>query len=130
VTDGYTHKRLDEVEDSAPKFGSDEFQEARFASSDLEAEQTGISHFRIHPGKRQPFAHHHDRIEEIYVVLAGSGRVKLGDEIVELSALDAIRVSPTVIRSFEAGPEGLEFIAVGACDADDRGEILPGWWQD
>ncbi len=60
----------------------------------------------------------------------GSGRLKLDDEIVEVAALDAIRVSPEVTRSFEAGPDGLELIAVGARDADDRGEILPGWWQD
>lgn len=127
---GYTHKRLTEVEDSAAKHGFAEFQEARFATSGLEAEQTGISHFRLHPGKRQPFAHHHDEIEELYVVLSGSGRVKLDDEVAEVTALDVLRVSPQVIRSFEAGPEGLEFIAVGPCDRDDRGEILPGWWQD
>src|SRR3954454_110940 len=87
----YTHMNLSEVKDSAPGFGADEFQEARFAREDLDAEQTGISHINVKPGKRMPFGHKHDEAEEIYVVIAGSGRVKLDDEIVEVTELDAIR---------------------------------------
>jgi mannose-6-phosphate isomerase-like protein (cupin superfamily) len=125
----YTKKKLTEVEDSAPKFGYDELQEARFASKDLEAERTGVSHHRVKPGKRQGFAHKHTDAEEVYIVIAGSGRVKLDDEIVEITELDAIRVSPDVIRQFEAGPEGLEWVAVGAHHEGD-GEMLPDWWSD
>jgi mannose-6-phosphate isomerase-like protein (cupin superfamily) len=125
----YTLKKLTDVEDSAPKFGYGEVQEARFAGKDLDAEQTGISHLRVKPGKRQGFAHKHDDAEEIYVVVAGSGRVKLDDEIVEIEALDAIRVSPGVIRQFEGGPDGIELVAVGARH-DGDGELLPGWWSD
>ena len=125
----YTHKKLTDVEDSAPKFGYSELQEARFAAKDLDAERTGISHLRVKPGKRQGFAHKHDDAEEIYVVVAGSGRAKLDDEILDLEVLDAIRVSPGVVRQFEGGPEGLELIAVGARHEGD-GELLPGWWTD
>ena len=125
----YTHKNLTEVDDSAPKFGYEENQEARFANRDLEVVDTGLSHLRVKPGMRQGFAHRHDEAEEVYVVISGSGRVKLDDEIVELAARDALRVSPGVTRQFEAGPEGLELIAFGPRH-DGDGEIVPGWWSD
>jgi mannose-6-phosphate isomerase-like protein (cupin superfamily) len=129
MSDPYTIKQLTEVEDSAPKHGFGEIQEARFASSDLDTEQTGLSHHRLSAGNRQPFAHRHENAEEVYVVLSGSGRLKLDDEIIEVAALDAIRVAPQVTRCFEAGPGGLEVLAAGARHEGD-GEIIPGWWKD
>ena len=125
----FTHKKLTDVKDSAPEFGLDEAQEARFAKGDLEAERTGLSHVRLKPDKRSPFGHKHDEAEEVYIVLSGSGRMKLDDEIIELERLDAVRVSPAVIRAFEAGPEGIEVLAVGARH-DGDGETFPGWWSD
>lgn len=125
----YTHRNLDEVDDSAPKFGYDEVQEARFANQALETEQVGFAFHRVKPGKRQGFGHKHDAAEEVYVVLSGSGRVKLDDEIVEIARLDAIRVSPEVARQFEAGDEGLEIVAFGARHEGD-GELLHGWWDE
>jgi len=125
----YTLKNLSEVEDSAPKFGYEELQEARFARGELEAEQTGIAYHRVKPGKRQGFAHRHDRAEEVYVVLRGSGRAKLDDAIVELAPLDALRVAPGVTRQFEGGPEGLELLVAGPHQESD-GELFPGWWSD
>lgn len=125
----FTHKKLTDVKDSAPEFGLDEAQEARFARKDLEAERTGLSHVRLKPGKRSPFGHKHDQAEEVYVVLGGSGRMKLDDEIIELERLDAIRVSPEVVRAFEGGPEGLEVLAIGARH-DGDGETFPDWWSD
>jgi mannose-6-phosphate isomerase-like protein (cupin superfamily) len=129
MTSPFTHKKLTDVEDSAPKFGLEEVQEARFAKNDLDAEQTGVSLERVKPGKRQGFGHKHEKCEEVYVVLSGSGRVKLDDEIVEIEQLDAIRVSPGVTRQFEAGPDGLDLLAVGP-RSDGDGEIIPGWWSD
>jgi mannose-6-phosphate isomerase-like protein (cupin superfamily) len=129
VAGPYTLKKLTDVDDSATKFGYGEVQEARFATRDLEAEHTGVSHHRVKPGKRQGFAHKHENAEEVYVVLAGSGRVKLDDEIVDIEALDAIRVAPGVTRQFEAGPDGIELIACGPRHEGD-GELLPGWWAD
>lgn len=126
----YTHKNLGAVEDAAAKFGFDETHESRFASEDLQTEQTGVSHHRLKPGKRQPFGHRHDEAEDVYVVIAGSGRVKLDDKVVELRPLDAVRVSAGVTRAFEAGDEGLEFLAFGPRRPDDRGEIIQGWWID
>jgi mannose-6-phosphate isomerase-like protein (cupin superfamily) len=125
----YTLKKLTDVEDSAVKFGYSEVQEARFANDDLEAEDTGVSHLRVKPGKRQAFAHRHDEAEEVYVVLAGSGRLKLDDDIIDVEPLDAIRVAPGVTRAFEGGPEGIELIAFGARHEGD-GELIPNWWTD
>jgi uncharacterized cupin superfamily protein len=107
----YTIKNLREVEDMAAAQGFGEVQEARFAHGDLNAEQIGISLQKVKPGKRHAFAHRHQDAEEIYVVVSGSGRVKLDDEVKEVRELDAIRVAPSVTRAFEAGDEGLELIA-------------------
>lgn len=120
----YTKKNLRDVEDSAPKFGFDAVQEARFASGDLETEGTGLAYHVVKPGQRQGFAHRHDEAEEVYVVLSGTGRVKLDDQVEDLKPRDAIRVAATVVRSFEAGDDGLEILAFGPRNTDDRGEII------
>ena len=125
----FTHKKLNEVKDSAPEFGYGDRMEARFAKDDVEAEETGFSFHRLKPGKRQPFGHRHDEAEEVYVIVRGNGLLKLDDEIIEVEALDAIRVSPAVTRAFEAGDEGLEVIVFGPHHKGD-GEILPDWWSD
>ena len=129
MTDPYTLKKLTEVEDSATRFGFTETQEARFANEDLEVEETGVSHHRVKPNRRQAFAHRHEEAEEVYVVLSGSGRVKLDDEILEVERLDAIRVAPGVIRAFEGGPEGIELLAFGP-RRDGDGELIQDWWTD
>jgi mannose-6-phosphate isomerase-like protein (cupin superfamily) len=130
MTTPYTLKKLTDVEDSAVKFGFDAIQEAYFAKDDLDAEDTGVSFYRLKAGKRQPFAHKHDEAEEVYVVLAGSGRAKLDDEIIDIGPLDALRVAPGVIRGFEAGPDNaLELLAFGPRH-DGDGELLEGWWSD
>ena len=109
----YTIKNLLEVDDAAAAGGFGEMQEARFAHGDLEAQQTGISLQKVKPGKRHAFAHRHKQAEEIFVVLSGSGRVKLDDETVEVRPLDAIRISPEHTRAFEAGPDGLDLLVFG-----------------
>ncbi len=120
----YTIRNLQEIEDIAPKFGFSEVQEARFPREQVGAETIGFAYHVIHPSKRGG-AHRHENAEEVYVVLAGSGRIKLGDEIHELSPLDAIRVAPHVARAFEAGPDGLQILAFGPRHAGD-GEMLEG----
>jgi quinol monooxygenase YgiN/quercetin dioxygenase-like cupin family protein len=126
---GHTVRNLGEAEDQAAKYGYGEMGESRFPSDDLEAEHTGVSHQRLRPGKRQMFAHRHRRAEEVYVVLSGSGRVRIENEIVDIGPLDAIRVGPQQTRAFEAGPDGMEFLAFGARARGDA-EIVPDWWTD
>ena len=129
MTPPYTLKQLTDVEDSAVKFGLGEVQEARFCRGDLEAEDTGVSLYMLKPDKRQPFGHKHDEAEEVYVVMAGSGRMKLDDEILDIAKLDAVRVAPGVMRSFEAGSDGLQMLAFGPHHEGD-GELIQGWWTD
>jgi mannose-6-phosphate isomerase-like protein (cupin superfamily) len=126
---GYTIKNLREVDDLAVKHGFSDAQEARFPREDLGAEATGVAYLVVHPGKRQPFAHRHHEAEEIYVVLAGAGRAKLDDDMVEIRPMDAIRVSPSVTRVFEAGPDGLELLAFGPHHARDA-EMVQDFWRD
>jgi mannose-6-phosphate isomerase-like protein (cupin superfamily) len=123
----HTHINLDDVDDAAPGNGFGDRWEARVARTSLEAEQTGVTHFRLRPGKRSPFSHRHTEAEEIYVVLSGTGRIKLDDQIFDLRPLDAIRVASQVARAFEAGPEGLEFIAFGPHHPGD-GELVDEPW--
>jgi mannose-6-phosphate isomerase-like protein (cupin superfamily) len=125
----YTLKNLREVDDSAPKFGFSETQEARFAHGDLDAQDTGLSYHVVRAGRRQAFGHRHENAEEVYVVLSGGGYMKLDDEILEIGPMDAIRVAPQVSRAFEAGEDGLEVLAFGPRH-DGDGELLPDFWAD
>jgi uncharacterized cupin superfamily protein len=124
----YAKKNLRDVEDSAAKHGLSDHQEARFARGELGAEQTGVNYLIIKPGQREAFAHRHGEAEEMYVVLAGSGRVKLDDELVDLTPLDAVRVSPGVTRSFEAGGDGLEVLIFGR-HVEGDGEMVSDFWD-
>jgi mannose-6-phosphate isomerase-like protein (cupin superfamily) len=131
----HTIVNLEQVEDSAPKFGMRAELQARFATEQLEMEHGGVGFERIGPNFRVPFGHRHQRQEEVYVVVGGGGRIKLDDEIVELSRWDAVRVAPQVTRCLEAGPDGLEVVVFGAPHTGDEpgqqdGELEPGWWAD
>jgi mannose-6-phosphate isomerase-like protein (cupin superfamily) len=129
----YTVVNLKEVEDSAPKFGYAPNMEARFATEELELENSGISYQRLTPDFRMPFGHKHQRQEELYVVVGGSGRLKLDDEVVELKQWDAVRVPADVTRCFEAGPDGVEVLAFGAPNTGPPNSDtapIPGWWED
>jgi mannose-6-phosphate isomerase-like protein (cupin superfamily) len=119
----FTIKNLRDVEDSAPKFGFGERQEAHFAHGELDAETTGFSYHVVKPGQRQGFAHRHDKAEEVYVVVGGSGRVNLDGDVVDIARLDAVRVAPQVARAFEADDDGLELLAFGPRHEGD-GELI------
>jgi uncharacterized cupin superfamily protein len=125
----HAKRNLRDVEDSAVAFGLSETQEARFPRRDLDAEQTGLNYLIVKPGRREAFAHRHREAEELYVVLAGSGRVKLDDELVELAPLDAVRVAPGTARSFEAGADGLEVLVFGPHVENDS-ELVADFWDE
>jgi uncharacterized cupin superfamily protein len=127
---GYAIKNLkQDVKDSAVEFGMSPALESRFAKDDLGCEQVGISYQRIGPNEHQPFAHRHKKDEEVYVVLSGSGRMKLDDDEVEIERWDAIRVSPPTLRAFAAGPDGLEVLAFGPRTPDDP-DMQPDAFED
>jgi mannose-6-phosphate isomerase-like protein (cupin superfamily) len=127
MSEPWTHLNLDQVEDAAPGNGFGERWEARVAREDLGAERTGLTLFRLRPGRRSPFSHRHREAEEVYVILSGEGLVKLGDEIRAVRPLDAIRISPSLPRAFEAGPDGLELLAFGRHFEADGEPVDDDW---
>jgi mannose-6-phosphate isomerase-like protein (cupin superfamily) len=127
---GYTKTNLRDVENMAPKFDMPDEMQARFARGAVEGKTLGLSLFTLEPGFRIPFGHKHENQEEVYVVVRGSARVKVEDEIVELGEWDAIRFDMNTMRDVEAGPEGVEYLAVGAGDDPLDAEMAPGWWSD
>ena len=127
----YTHLNLKEIEDQAPKFDMSPDMEFRSARVPLELENSGLSFLRLDPNYRVPFGHHHNQQEEVYVLINGSARLKLDDEIVEMKPWDAVRIHKDVMRNFEGGPEGAEVIAFGAPNVGPGdGPMTNGWWGD
>jgi mannose-6-phosphate isomerase-like protein (cupin superfamily) len=126
----YTKQHLKEVENAAPKFGMPAELEARFGRSALEGETLGLSYLKLAPNFRIPFGHKHAGQEEVYVVVNGSARIKVDDEIVEVGQWDAIRFDTGTMRAVEAGPDGVEYIAFGAGDDPKDVEMVQGWWSD
>jgi mannose-6-phosphate isomerase-like protein (cupin superfamily) len=128
----YSTRNLRDLEDMAPKFGLAPDVSARFAARELGLSRSAVSLQRLAAGATQPFGHRHKQQEELYIVLEGSGQVKLDDDVVDVRAWDAIRVAPEVTRAFSAGPEGLEFLAFGAPGLEtpmDDVESEQGWWK-
>jgi mannose-6-phosphate isomerase-like protein (cupin superfamily) len=123
-----------DLEDLGSNFDGAPDLEFRFASKALELEQSGLSYQRIPPDYRFPYGHTHKEQEEVYVVVRGSGRMKLDDEIVEVKEWDVVRVPPGTWRGYEAGPEGLEILVFGAPNlGEDPREDVEGqrdWWAD
>jgi mannose-6-phosphate isomerase-like protein (cupin superfamily) len=125
----YTKKNLKDLDDLAADRGGD--IEARFARSQIDSEHLGVSYFRYGSNFRSPFGHKHREQEEAYIVVSGSGKARLDDEVIDVARWDVLRVAPGVVRAFEGGPDGLELIAIG----NDRpeggdGEMVEGFWAD
>lgn len=118
----FTIKNLKEIEDSAGDRAPG--IEGRFARNHLDSEHLGISYFRYAPGVRSPMAHSHRSQEEAYIVINGSGRIRLDDEVHPLRQWDVVRISPQTVRAIEAADDGLEFIAVGS-DRPEGGDGVP-----
>lgn len=128
---GYTKTNLRaDVEDQAPNFNMPSEMKARFARSSVDGQTLGLSLFTLEPNFRIPFGHKHSEQEEVYVIVRGSGRVKVDDEIVDLAEWDAIRFDVDAMRCMEAGPDGVEYVAFGAGDDPRDAEMAPGWWSD
>jgi mannose-6-phosphate isomerase-like protein (cupin superfamily) len=127
----YTKKNLKaDVDDSAPKYGMPSEMEAHFGRRALAGESLGASYLKLAPNFRIPFGHRHSEQEEVYVLVSGSARVKLDDEIVELQPWDALRIGKGTMRNVEAGPNGAEYIAFGAGTDPQDAEMEQGWWTD
>jgi mannose-6-phosphate isomerase-like protein (cupin superfamily) len=127
----YTHLNLKDVEDQAPNFGLSPDLEFRMARVGLGLEKSGLSYLRVAPGFRLPFGHKHKNQEEVYVLVSGSARMKIEDEVKELEPWDAVRVHKDTMRTIEGGDEGAEFLVVGAPNTGPGdAETVQGWWSD
>ena len=115
----------DSVGDRAPGI------EGRFGRKHMDSRDLGISHFRYAANVRSAAAHSHREQEEAYVVVAGSGRMLLDGQVENLRQWDLVRVAPEVVRAFEAGPDGLDIIAVGGPKPEDGDGVLgTAAWPD
>jgi mannose-6-phosphate isomerase-like protein (cupin superfamily) len=127
----YTKLNLrEEIEDQSPKFGITEmsFHSARVP---LELENSGLSFLRLDPNYRVPFGHTHNQQEEVYVLVKGSARLKLDDEIVDLEPWDAVRIHKDTMRNLEGGHDGAEIILFGAPNAGSGdAQMTQDWWTD
>jgi mannose-6-phosphate isomerase-like protein (cupin superfamily) len=123
-----------DLEDIGAVFDGPPDLEFRAATKPLALERAALSYQYVPPGYRFPYGHTHATQEEVYVVVRGGGRIKVDDEIVELSEWDAVRVPPGAWRGYEAGPDGLELLVVGAPNLGDdpRGDVegRRHWWPD
>jgi mannose-6-phosphate isomerase-like protein (cupin superfamily) len=126
----YTITNLMDLEDSASGRGAG--MQARFARSHIDSDQIGVTLIGYEPGVRSPMGHSHREQEEVYVILSGSGRIKLDDDILELRPWDVVRVAPATVRGLEAGRDGLEVIAIGSArpEGGDGVRAPEDWWSD
>jgi quercetin dioxygenase-like cupin family protein len=127
--DNYTRVNLMELEDSMA--GRAEGIEGRFGRGPMGAQDVGVSHWRYAPGFRSTMGHRHREQEEAYLVISGSGEMMLDGDVIELGQWDLVRVAPTTVRAFAAGPDGMEVIAVGG-PKPEGGDGEPGdvAWPD
>ncbi len=129
----FTRRNIkNELENIGAAFDGAPDLEFRPATKPLALELSALSYQHVPPGYRFPYGHAHVTQEEVYVVVRGSGRMKIDDEIVDLAEWDAVRVPPGTWRGYEAGPDGLELLVFGAPNLGDdpRGDVdgQRGWW--
>jgi mannose-6-phosphate isomerase-like protein (cupin superfamily) len=131
----FTHRNLKgDLDDVGSNFDGHPDLEFRLATGPLGLEESGLSYQRVPPGYRFPYGHTHRTQEEVYVVVGGSGRMKVDDEVLDLATWDAVRVAPGTWRGYEAGPDGLEILVIGAPNLGDspRDDVegTRDWWAD
>jgi mannose-6-phosphate isomerase-like protein (cupin superfamily) len=131
----YTHKNLrQDLPDVGSNFDGHPDLEFRIGRDALELEEQGLTFQHVPAGYRFPYGHTHREQEEVFVVVGGSGRMKLDDDIVELRLWDAVRVPPGTWRGYEAGPDGLDLLVTGAPrlggNPRDDVEGRRDWWAD
>ncbi len=126
----YTKLNFADVKDLAPDYGMSDMGEARFARGALGAERIGLSKYTINAGHRLGFGHRHETSEEAYLVLSGSGQFRVEDEVFEVAPLDIVYCSPTAMRGWQAGPDGMELLAFGTHTEGENTEMSRDFWSE
>lgn len=129
----FTHRNLrEDLDDVGSNFDGPSDLEFRMATQALGLERSGLTYQRVPADYRFPYGHTHETQEEVYVVVGGGGRMAVDDEVVELKKWDAVRVPPGSWRGYEAGPDGLELLVIGAPNLGDNPrddvEGTRDWW--
>jgi mannose-6-phosphate isomerase-like protein (cupin superfamily) len=125
-----TYKKLNfaDVKDLAPDFGMSEMGESRFARGPLGAENIGVTRYRLNPDQRLGFGHRHESSEEVYVVVSGSGRFRVEDDILDVGPMDIIYCSPDAMRGWESGSDGMELLAFGSHAEGENTDMDRDFW--
>src|SRR3954463_2711243 len=82
----------------------------------------GLNRIRIEPGRLSTPPHSHNRAEEIFFVLGGSGLLWQDEAVCEIRAGDTVvEVADAAGDPFPAGPEGLDVLAFGTRQRPEYG---------
>ena len=98
--------------DRVPAFTTKDGSEIRelLAHRNSVIQQQSLAEARVAPGATTA-AHHHRRTEEIYYLLAGQGRMRLGQEWCEVARGDAIAIPPGAVHQIvNTGTDELVFL--------------------
>jgi len=83
--------------------------------NDLNLQGVGLGLANVPRGKGYTFMHSHGEQEEVYIVLSGSGIIRIEDEDIDLRPGDFVRVAPQAKRALKASDESdLLVIIAGA----------------
>ena len=127
---GYT---ICEIGDAPDAFGGQYPGAMRLLGGPLASEQVTLTYREMPPGTggKGSYGHRHKTQEEIYLVLSGRLEFKLGDELVELGPLTAVRVAPHTVRSvWNEGPEEAALLIASTRSEDPRDdvELIEDFW--
>jgi len=89
--------------------------EVRALGAAAGARQSGLNHVSLPPGGSGPPPHCHALEEELFIVLDGSGQLRLGDDTHPLRAGDVVSRPPStgVCHSIRADQDGMTYLAYG-----------------
>src|SRR4051794_38373054 len=129
VTD-YSIVRAEEAEDSYA--GSDVPGEFRSLREALGTEQLAVTLIRVppHSDLDQGTGHHHEKLEEIYILTRGTLTMRFGDEVEEVRAGSVVRVAPDTTRSHRnEGDEPVEMWAVSRKIEEQDATKVEDFWE-
>ena len=103
-----------DLEDVGSNFDGPPDLKFRAATKALELEQSGLCYQRVPPNYRFPYGHTHTKQEEVYMVIRGSGRMKVDDEFVEVREWGRRARAARYVARLRGGADGIELLAFGA----------------
>lgn len=127
---GFSIVHADEVKDVYA--GTDVPGEFRRLSDALGAEQVAITLIRIPPHSdfEQGTGHHHEHVEELYLVARGTLTMRFDDQVREVPEGSVVRVAPATVRSHRnEGDEPVELWAISAANDRTDATKIDDFWE-